>query len=184
MRFEISFTRSRKASSVKKSRESYALFSCAAGIRNPKALNLLVISGEGERAILQLRQVYVVSDHLTGSRSVARSQQIAPPEFVRSQSHSLGNLIHVPLYGKQALRRAEAAKSAVRGCVGGDGNAAHAHVIASVGSSCVNRAARKHDWRQGRVSASIDRKLDLHREQSSVASPLPSGAASATDAVS
>ena len=87
----------------------------------------------------------------------------------------------MPLEREQALRRAEAAKRAVRRRVGRHRAAAQPHVRAEVRPGGVNGAARQHDRRQRAVRAAVDHEVDVHREQPSVARRPPCGAASATD---
>ena len=95
--------------------------------------------------------------------------EIPAPQFVRREADRGSHSIQMAFQGKHALRRAESAKSAVRRGVGGDGAAANAHVRAIVWTGGMDGPARKHDRRKSFISATIEREIDIHGQEFSVA---------------
>ena len=75
------------------------------------------------------------------------------------------HFVHVSLQGKDALRRAESTKRTVRRDVRRHRSTLDAHVRTKIRTRRVNRAARKHHWRQRAVRAAVDHKIYLLRQQ-------------------
>ena len=73
---------------------------------------------------------------------VAFAEHIDAAQFERLDAKHGGDLLHLHLVSECDLRRAEAAKCAVRRRVGNDGARRDANVIATVRAERVNRAAR------------------------------------------
>ena len=141
-----------------------------------EAFALRVVVGDRHRAIEQRGHVDRIADHLADRARLPGADEIAAAQLVRRQTDGGRDAIHVALEREQALRRAEAAKRAVRRRVGRDGAAAEPHVRAEVRPGGVNRAARQHDRRQRAVGAAVDHEVDLHAEQPAVGrhrGPMP-----------
>ena len=75
----------------------------------------------------------------------------------------VGDAIHVHFGGELRLRRAEAAKRAVRRRVGHRRPPADADVVAPVRAARVNDAARQHDRAERRVRAAVEHGVDVDR---------------------
>src|SRR5580704_5711692 len=67
--------------------------------------------------------------------------------------------------GKDALRRAKSAESAMRRGVRSDRAATNAHIGALVGSRGVDCSSRQYYWRERFVSAAVDGEINLHRQE-------------------
>ena len=129
--------------------------------REPLALRAVV--GQRQRAIEQRRHVDRLADHLADRQRLARTDEIAPAELLGRQADGRGNLVHVPLEREDALRRAEAAKRAVRRQRWSRPRGrARARSDKQYGPGRVDRAARQHDRRQRAVRAAVDHEVDVH----------------------
>src|SRR5258708_19480275 len=69
---------------------------------------------EFQRAIEQMIQVDFFTDDLLRGRRLAGLEEITPADFDRRDPHDLGDAVHVPLHGKEALRRPKSAKGSMR----------------------------------------------------------------------
>ena len=125
----------------------------------------------------------------TGSRidladgvRLAGGDEVAAAELLGGQTRRRRDAVHLQFEREDRLRRAEAAKRAVRRRVGRDRLRADAHVRAVVRTGGVNRPARQHDRRQRAVRAAVDDELDVHRQQPAVGDRSRCDAASAPDA--
>ena len=128
-----------------------------------KPFSLRVIVTQLERPIEQAFHINFFANRLTGRSRLSLLNKIAPTKFFGSQSNRLRNFIHVTFQPKNALRRAESAKGAMRRHVCRHCTALDANVRTEIGPGGVNRAARKHHRRQRAIRAAIDHKFDLHR---------------------
>src|SRR5271163_3799468 len=113
-------------------------------------------------------QVDIVLDDLAGRGLLALLQEIAAAEFLRAESDDLGDLVHVPFQGEEALRSAEAAKSAVRRDIGRDRPGVHAKIRPPVWTASVNRGAGEHDRRKCNVRSAVNDEVDFAAEQDAV----------------
>src|SRR5258708_13212066 len=69
---------------------------------------------EFQRAIEQMMQVDFFTDDLLRGRRLAGLEEITPADFDRRDPHDLGDAVHVPLHGKEALRPPKSAKCSLR----------------------------------------------------------------------
>src|SRR5687768_197069 len=127
-----------------------------------------VVVTQWQRTIEQAAHVDLLANHLTRGGGFAFVNEVASPKFFRRQAHRARNVVHVTLECEDALRRAKAAKRAVRRNIGGERLAANTHVRTNVRSGRMNCSARKNDRREGAVSTAVDNKLDLHCQKFSV----------------
>ena len=151
------------------------------GIFAGKSRALGVVIALRERAIEQLIHDHRLAHQLFGRIGVALVQEIPAPQLHGIDADRRGNLVHVPLHGEDGLRRAEAAKCAVRNGVRGPGARTHAHIGAQIRPGGVQRGARKHRRRKRGVSAAVGGEIDLHRQQLAVACRARCGGARARD---
>ena len=77
-----------------------------------------VIIALGKRAIEQLIQDHRLAHHLFGRGRISVVEKVPASQFNRIHADGRGNLVHVPLNGKDGLRCAKAAKRAVGHSVG------------------------------------------------------------------
>src|SRR5262245_40936328 len=80
----------------------------------------------------------------------------------------MGNFVHLTFERKDALWCTESSKRAVRRNVGRNSAAVNSYVRTEVWPSRMNRPTRKHNRRKRAISAAVDHKLDLHREELAV----------------
>ena len=107
-----------------------------------KARLLRVVVREFQRPAEQMIQTDFFADGLLRGCRLAWLQKIPPADVNRSGPHGLGDAVHVPLHGEEALRRAKTAEGAVRRRIRGHGLCANAHTRPVIRSAGVNRAAR------------------------------------------
>src|SRR5215471_2746429 len=129
---------------------------------------LCMIVSQRERAIHQSFEIDFLANDLISSGRLAFFDEVAEPKFIRSQSDSLRDTIHVSFQRKDALRCAKSSKSAMRRRVRRHGGAPDTHVRAEIGTGRMNRAARKHDRRERAVSPAVDHKIDLLGQKFSI----------------
>ena len=127
-----------------------------------EAFNFRAVVGKLERSLHQPAHVHLFADHLPGGGGLPCAEEIAAAKLLRAQAHRARHLVQVALERKGALGRAEAAKSAVRRRIGGDGVAADANVRANVRPGGVNGAAREHHRRQSSVGAPVNHEINFH----------------------
>src|SRR6266542_4207056 len=140
----------------------------AVSILSREPFALVVIVAQLKCAIKQTFHINFFANRLTSSRCLALFNEVAPAKFFWSQSDRLRDFVHVTFQPKDTLRRAESAKGSVRRHVRRHGFAMDANVRTKVWTSSVNRAAREHDGRKRAICATIDHKVDLHRQELSV----------------
>src|SRR5437868_5733958 len=99
--------------------------------------------------------VHRLVNHLARGRRFAFLYEVAQTKLFRTQAHRFSHLIQMSLKRKDALRRAEAAKSSVRRNIRGNRLASYANVRAIVWPGGVNRAARENDRRKSSVSSAV-----------------------------
>ena len=130
----------------------------APGFSRAETLALGVVVAFPERAIEQGIEIYFLLNQLSGGSRLAFANKISPPELFRSQIQGARHLIQMALQRENTLRRAEAAKCAVRRGVGRHGLRLDAHIGAEVRPGRMNRAAREHHGRKRRVRTPINHK--------------------------
>ena len=143
-RLQISLAGTRKSRAVHKCRKTDAFAEGARLVLLRKTPLLLVVARVIQRSLQQCAEVNVFADHLAGGRGLALLQKVTVPELCGRQAHGRGYAVHVTLQGKDTLRRAEAAKSAMRRSVGGHRRRAHADVVAGIRAGGMDRPARQH----------------------------------------
>src|ERR1700747_101258 len=94
-------------------RYSYSLLCGPPGIVCREALLLGGIVRKGQGAIEKLGQVDRFAHRLLRAGHFTRPEEMAAADFIRRNAHGLCDPIHVPLDGKQALRRPKTTKGAV-----------------------------------------------------------------------
>src|SRR5262249_24730739 len=130
-----------------------------------EAFAFRVVVAELQRAIEQAVHIDALANHLAGRSGLAFLNKVATAKLFRRESDGARDLVHVTFEGKDALRRAETAKRAVRWNVCRNSLAMNAHVWARIRTGRVNRSARKHDRRECAVGAAVDYEIDLHRDE-------------------
>src|SRR6266705_2859902 len=121
-----------------------------------ETLLLRVIVREFQGPAEQTIKINILSNGLLRDCRLARLQKISPANFDRRDSYDLRDAVHVPLHRKQALRRAESAKSSVRWRIRRYCFRSNAYARPKIRSARVDRAARKDHGRQCCVCAAVD----------------------------
>ena len=135
----------------------------AARRREGRPARLEVADLDGRRQGLPGRDA--VAQHLLGRRLVAELVGPARPELRRRDAERLGDPVDVHLRGELRLGRPEAAEGAGGRRVGLHRSGADPHVRAGVRAGRVERPAREHHRREGRVGAAVERDVDVLRDQ-------------------
>src|SRR5262249_34736324 len=105
----------RESATVKEDRKPHA----ATLIRSPSVVTLesvplLAVTGQRQSSIHQSREIHFVAHNLSRRHPIALPQEIPAPYFGWVYLQLLRRPVHVHLHGENRLRRAEAAKCAVR----------------------------------------------------------------------
>src|SRR6266446_389315 len=106
-------------------------------------------------------QVDFFADDLLRGCSLAWLQEIPAADFNRRNSYDLGDAVHVPLHGKEALRRTESAKGSMRRRIRRQRFRSNAHTRPIIRTASVNGTARQDHRGQRCVSSAIDGELDF-----------------------
>lgn len=94
-------------------------------------------------------------NHLPRRQFAAAHDQIAPPQLHGIYANLLSTHVQMPFHAKQSLRRAKAAKSAVRCGVGQHHARIDAHVLNVIRPCGVNGTTGQNHWRQRDIRAAI-----------------------------
>ena len=128
-----------------------------------------MITAQFERATHDPVHVDTFAYHLANGDRVALMDKIPATQFIRLQPNRFGNAIQMAFERKHALRSTEAAKSTVGWGIRRHRAAADAHVRATIRPRGMDRSARKHHARESFVRAAVEREVDIHCDQLSVA---------------
>src|SRR6266850_5750895 len=113
-------------------------------------------------------QVDFFTDDLFGGWRSAGLQKISPANFDRRNPYDLSDAIHVPLHGKETLRRTESAKSSMRWRIRRQRLCSNAHTRPVIRTAGVNGAARQYHRRQSGVGSAVDGEFDFASENFSI----------------
>src|SRR2546426_504886 len=127
--------------------EPHAFLPPLPGILAGEPRGLCAVVAQCEGALQQMIHVHVFANHLSGRGGLPRLNEIAQTKLFRRQTNGARHSIQVSFERKDALRRAKAAKRAVRRRVGGYGAAADAHIRAEIRPWRVDGAADRKSTR-------------------------------------
>src|SRR5947199_9328824 len=134
-----------------------------------EALALGVVLAKFEGAVHQAGQVDLFANDLTHRKCLTVTNEIAPAEFFGRNADDLGDAVKMSVERKDALRGAESTECSVRRGVCGYSAALDSDIWTFVRTRGMDCAARKNDGGKRLVRAAVDREINLHGEESSVA---------------
>src|SRR5260370_33701747 len=103
---------------------------------------LFGIVREFQSAVEQMIQVDFFTDDLLRGGRLAGLEEISPSNLDRGDANNPGDAVHVPLHGKETLRRAESAKGSMRRRIRRRRLRSNAHTRPIIRTAGVNSAAR------------------------------------------
>src|SRR5262245_50969585 len=102
---------------------------------------------------------------LAGRGCFAFVNEVTTTKLFGRQADRVCDFIQMTLEREDALRRTKTAERTVWRNISGNRSTLDAHVWTNIWAGCVNCAARKDDGRKRTVCATVDYKLDLHRQE-------------------